>query len=162
MSDTEKALKSVGGSETKEVLTKGGVKGWLTVLSGWCVMLNTFDYISAFGPFLIDKSESNIAWIGSLQAFFMFSAGLISGLMIDGDRPKNTAHPNSMLMLFITSVMLTSLCTEYYQFILAQGVLRGPPNGLAYTPAVTAINQYFFQKRPIEGELHLADPPSQA
>jgi predicted MFS family arabinose efflux permease len=52
-------------------------------------------------------------------------------------------------MLFIASVMLTSLCTEYYQFILAQGVLGGLTNGLTYTPAVTAINQYFFQKRPI-------------
>jgi glucose-6-phosphate-specific signal transduction histidine kinase len=41
-------------------------------------------------------------------------------------------------------------------------VLSGLTNGLTYTPAVTAINQYFFQKRPIAMELHLADPPRQA
>lgn len=50
-------------------------------------------------------------------------------------------------MLFIVSVMLTSLCTEYYQFMLAQGVLGGLANGLTYTPTLTAVNQYFFKKR---------------
>lgn len=45
--------------------------------------------------------------------------------------------------------MLTSLCTTYYQFILAQGVLGGLTNGLTYTPALTSVNQYFFQKRPL-------------
>jgi hypothetical protein len=54
MSDKKIALESLEGSETKEMLTKssfpeGGVKGWLTVLSGWCVMFNTFGYINAFG-----------------------------------------------------------------------------------------------------------------
>lgn len=52
-------------------------------------------------------------------------------------------------MLFIVSVMLTSLCTEYYQFMLAQGVLGGLANGLTYTPTITAVNQYFFRKRPL-------------
>lgn len=45
--------------------------------------------------------------------------------------------------------MLTSLCKEYYQFILAQGVLGGISNGLTYTPTLTAVNQYFFRKRPL-------------
>lgn len=45
--------------------------------------------------------------------------------------------------------MLTSLCREYYEFILAQGVLSGLMNGLSYTPAVSAVNQYFFTRRPL-------------
>jgi hypothetical protein len=54
MSDTKKALESLEGFETKKVLTKSsfperGVKGWLTALSGWCVMFNTFGYINNFG-----------------------------------------------------------------------------------------------------------------
>ncbi|KAJ6087679.1 MFS monocarboxylate transporter [Penicillium canescens] len=157
MSDTKKALESLEGSETKEVLTKssfpeGGVKGWLTVLSGWCVMFNTFGYINAFGiyesyykaTFLIDKGESNIAWIGSLQAFFMFSAGLISGPMMDRYEPKNTGHPNSILNA-IHHLPLHRILPIHPSARLP----RRPPNGLTYTPAVTAINQYFFQKRPI-------------
>ena len=45
--------------------------------------------------------------------------------------------------------MVTSLCTEYYQFMLAQGVLGDLANGLTYTPSLTTVNQYFFQKRPL-------------
>ncbi|KAJ5754041.1 MFS monocarboxylate transporter [Penicillium nucicola] len=159
MTDAEKALES-NGSEPTEVPTKpsfpeGGLKGWLAVLGGWCVMFNTFGYINAFGiyesyykaTFLHNQSESSIAWIGSLQAFFMFSGGLISGPMMDRYGPTPILIPCSTL--FIASVMLTSLCTNYYQFLLAQGVLGGLTNGLTYTPAVTAINQYFFQKRPL-------------
>lgn len=52
-------------------------------------------------------------------------------------------------ILFILSVMLTSLCREYYQFILAQGVLGGLANGLTYTPALTAVGHYFSKKRPL-------------
>lgn len=43
--------------------------------------------------------------------------------------------------------MLTSVCKEYYQFILAQGVLGGLTNGLAYAPAIAVIGQYFNAKR---------------
>lgn len=45
--------------------------------------------------------------------------------------------------------MLTSLCREYYQFILAQGVLGGLANGLTYTPALAAVGHYFSKKRPL-------------
>lgn len=43
--------------------------------------------------------------------------------------------------------MMTSLCTEYYQFILAQGVLGGMSLGCLFTPATSAVNQYFMKKR---------------
>lgn len=52
-------------------------------------------------------------------------------------------------LLFVLSVMLTSLCTEYYHFILAQGVFGGLTNGLTYTPTATAVSQYFLKKRPL-------------
>ncbi|OOF89864.1 hypothetical protein ASPCADRAFT_212429 [Aspergillus carbonarius ITEM 5010] len=118
-------------------------------------MFNTFGYINAFGiyeayyknTFLHNESDSNIAWIGSLQAFFMFSAGLISGPLMDRYGPRLILIPCSLL--FILSVMLNSLCKDYYQFILAQGILGGLTNGLTYTPTLTAVNQYFFTRRPL-------------
>lgn len=93
----------------------------------------------------------------------MFSAGLVSGPMMDRFGPKvcvelrlspSIADDKQVILipcslLFVLSVMLTSLCTEYYQFMLAQGVLGGLMNGLTYTPTITAVNQYFFQKRPL-------------
>ncbi|OJJ45906.1 hypothetical protein ASPZODRAFT_152862 [Penicilliopsis zonata CBS 506.65] len=143
------------GTSTPPVFPEGGLRGWMSVAACWCIMFNTFGYINAFGiyeayyknSFLHAQSDSNIAWIGSLQAFFMFSAGLISGPLMDRYGARVILIPCSAL--FILSVMLTSLCREYYQFLLAQGVLGGLANGLSYTPALTAVNQHFLRRRPL-------------
>ncbi|KAA8649280.1 MCT family MFS transporter [Aspergillus tanneri] len=151
----EKQVNTEENSPPKPTFPEGGFKAWMAVLSCWCVMFNTFGYINAFGVYeayygrtlLKNESDSNIAWIGSLQVFFMFSAGLISGPMMDRYGPRIILIPCSLL--FVASVMLTSLCKEYYQFILAHGVLGGLTNGLTYTPTLTAVNQYFFRRRPL-------------
>ncbi|RAL01426.1 MCT family MFS transporter [Aspergillus ibericus CBS 121593] len=153
--DTEKTAAIPSDALKPPSFPEGGFKAWMAVLACWCVMFNTFGYINAFGiyeayyknSFLHHESDSNIAWIGSLQAFFMFSAGLISGPLMDRYGPRLILIPCSLL--FILSVMLTSLCTQYYQFLLAQGILGGLTNGLIYTPTLTAVNQYFFHRRPL-------------
>lgn len=43
--------------------------------------------------------------------------------------------------------MMTSLCKEYWQFMLAQGVLTGLADGLLMFPAIAALPQYFNKKR---------------
>lgn len=43
--------------------------------------------------------------------------------------------------------MMTSLCTEYWQFMLAQGLLTGVADGLLIFPAMTSVTQYFDKKR---------------
>lgn len=43
--------------------------------------------------------------------------------------------------------MMTSLCQEYWQFMLAQGVLTGVSNGLLMFPAMAATTQYFHRRR---------------
>lgn len=43
--------------------------------------------------------------------------------------------------------MMTSLCKEYYQFMLAQGVVGGIAMGFCMAPAVAATGQYFNKKR---------------
>lgn len=43
--------------------------------------------------------------------------------------------------------MMTSLSKEYYQFILAQGVLGGMACGMIFTPVVSTVGQYFTRLR---------------
>jgi MFS family permease len=43
--------------------------------------------------------------------------------------------------------MMTSLCKEYWQFMLAQGLLTGIANGLLIFPAMASVSQYFNKKR---------------
>lgn len=50
-------------------------------------------------------------------------------------------------MLYVFSIMMTSLCTQYWHFMLAQGVLSGISNGLVMFPAMSAVPQWFHKKR---------------
>ena len=47
----------------------------------------------------------------------------------------------------VFSIMMTSLCYELYQFILAQGILLGISMTLILCPTVTVVGQYFKQQR---------------
>jgi MFS family permease len=90
-------------------------------------------------------SPSAVAWIGSIQAFAQFSATLISGPLTDRYGALIVIWPMSILL--VIAMMLTSLCTQYYQFILCQGVLLGLSCGMIFAPALSVIGHYFFKKR---------------
>ncbi|EXJ87268.1 hypothetical protein A1O3_04227 [Capronia epimyces CBS 606.96] len=134
---------------------EGGRRAWIVVLGCFCVMFYTFGYLNAFGVYetyylreaLHEYSPSTISWIGSLQLFFQFAGGLIAGPMTDLWGPRVVLWPFSII--YVASVMLTSICKKYWHFILAQGVLGGLANGLAYAPAVAVIGQYFHKRRPL-------------
>jgi MFS family permease len=53
--------------------------------------------------------------------------------------------PGSIFYVF--SIMMTSICKEYYQFILAQGMLGGISTGFLFTPSLAAISHYFQKRR---------------
>ena len=46
----------------------------------------------------------------------------------------------------VFSIMMMSLCKQYWQFILAQGVLLGIGNTLLLCPAIAVVGQYFKKK----------------
>lgn len=52
-----------------------------------------------------------------------------------------------MSVLLVVAMMLTSLCTQFYQFILCQGVLLGLSCGLIFAPAFSVVGHYFFKRR---------------
>lgn len=60
---------------------------------------------------------------------------------------------------YVLSVMLTSLCHEYYQFILAQGVLGGISIGMLYTPAISILGHYFNRRRDLAIGISSAGSP---
>jgi hypothetical protein len=70
---------------------EGGTKAWLVVVGCWCVSFASFGMINSFGVYethyiqtlLSNRTPSEIAWIGSIQAFAQFSATLISGPVTD-------------------------------------------------------------------------------
>jgi MFS family permease len=50
-------------------------------------------------------------------------------------------------VLYVFSIMMTSICTRYWHFMLAQGLLGGVATGLVMFPAMSALPHYFHERR---------------
>jgi len=50
-------------------------------------------------------------------------------------------------VLYVFAIMMTSICTRYWHFMLAQGILTGLANGLVMFPALAAVPQWFDKRR---------------
>ncbi|KAJ4172013.1 hypothetical protein NW754_007611 [Fusarium falciforme] len=108
----------------------GGAAAWLVVLGAWCCSFSSPGWINSVGSFqqyyevgpLKGYSSSTIAWIPSLQIFFLFALGPIVGILFDKYGPRPLIVGGTLLHVF--GLMMASLAKTYYQFILSQG----PPN----------------------------------
>ncbi|PWN43903.1 MFS general substrate transporter [Ceraceosorus guamensis] len=131
---------------------EGGHRAWLTIAGSWCCSFITFGLANSFGVyqeyyarnFLLDKSSSQIAWIGAFQYAGIFSSGIFAGRAFDVGmyRPLLTIG----MVILIISQFLLSLCREYYQFFLAQGVGLGLGFGIVFNLSV-AVPSHWFSKR---------------
>ncbi|KKO96864.1 riboflavin transporter MCH5 [Trichoderma harzianum] len=134
---------------------EGGLRAWLVVFGCWCTSFASFGYVNSFGvyetyylkTFLSGHSPSDVAWIGAIQSFAQFSAALVAGPLADRYGAMVIIWPFSLLL--VVAMMLTSLCTELYQFILCQGIFIGISAGLIFTPAISIVGHYFHKRRPI-------------
>ncbi|RFU24586.1 hypothetical protein B7463_g11751, partial [Scytalidium lignicola] len=131
---------------------EGGLRAWLVAGGATGVLFCNSGYINAFGVYqdyylthqLHDYSSSEVAWIGSIQIFFLFGGSLFGGPLFDRHGEKVIWAP---AMTLVFSVMMTSLCDKYYQFMLAQGILGGISMGMTMSPALASAGQYFHRKR---------------
>ncbi|KAI8653440.1 MFS domain-containing protein [Fusarium keratoplasticum] len=116
----------------------GGAAAWLVVLGAWCCSFSSPGWINSVGSFqqyyeigpLKDYSSSTIAWIPSLQIFFLFALGPIVGILFDKYGPRPLIVGGTLLHVF--GLMMASLAKTYYQFILSQG-RRGAAMGIMAT-----------------------------
>ncbi|GAM91283.1 hypothetical protein ANO11243_093310 [Dothideomycetidae sp. 11243] len=141
------------GSAPAPTFPEGGAKAWSVVFGAWLVHMCTFGYTSSFGIYqsfyqqnqLADKSSFDIAWIGSLSFCFLFAAGFVSGPLFDRYGARVILIPATVG--YTSAIMFTSVCTKYYQFILAQGVYGGICSGMLFSPVMAAVGHYFQKKR---------------
>jgi MFS family permease len=67
--------------------------------------------------------------------------------MVDKLGPRPIIGPSAFAL--VLAMMLTSLCTKFWHFILCQGVFGGIATGFLYSPAAAVVGQYFHKKRPL-------------
>ncbi|GAB5593439.1 hypothetical protein Unana1_08339 [Umbelopsis nana] len=131
----------------------GGREAWGVVIGGFLVFFVMFGLSTAFGTFqayyatnqLSDWTESDISWIGSIQVFLIYACGIFAGRIFDAYGSRWLLIVGSLL--FLIGVFMLSLCTQYYQIMLAQGVLLGIASALLFHPSLAVIPQWFSTKR---------------
>lgn len=90
---------------------------------------------------LSDVSKSNISWVGSVQACLLCLMGFITGPLFDIGYAYHLLYVGSFLVIF--GMFMTSLCTEFWQVMLAQGICIGLGSGCLFIPSVGIVSTYF-------------------
>jgi MFS family permease len=127
----------------------GGTLAWLQVAAGFVLFFNTWGMINTFAVFqtyyesgqLFQASSSNISWIGSIQCYLLQLTGLIAGPIYDRGYLRLLLVTGSFMVVF--GLMMLSVCTEYWQALLAQAFCIGIGAGLLFTPTVSLIPTWF-------------------
>ncbi|KAJ5551578.1 hypothetical protein N7535_000477 [Penicillium sp. DV-2018c] len=132
---------------------EGGLEAWLVVLGSFLGLFGSLGLVNTIGTFqaylqthqLKEYSSGTIGWIFGMYPFLTFFCGVQIGPIFDARGPR--------LLVFIGSVfemamiILVGFCTQYWHFMLVIGVLGGVGASLIFTPAISAVGHYFYEKR---------------
>ena len=159
----------IDDTEISQTIPDGGHMAWLQCAGSFSLLLNSFGVINSFGRFalfrsakadtqplgafqafyqstlLAEETSSNIAWIGSLQAFLMISLGVLAGPLYDYGYLRSLVAVGSVFA--VVGMIFTGLCSKYWQLLLAQGVGIGVGTGLLFLPSIAVLPQYFDKRR---------------
>ncbi|CEL10067.1 hypothetical protein ASPCAL13195 [Aspergillus calidoustus] len=128
-------------------------RAWGVICGASLSLFCSVGFINSFGVFqeyylqhqLKDESESTVAWLGGVSIFFIFLGSVVSGSLMDLFGPTVILLVGSVGTIF--SIMMTSLCHAFWQFILAQGFLMGICMSLLVVPMVAVVGQYIKVNR---------------
>ncbi|KJZ72135.1 hypothetical protein HIM_08400 [Hirsutella minnesotensis 3608] len=121
-----------------------GLNQWLQILSTSVVFANTWGFLLSSGALQLHygrsliphESSSNISWIATTCAFFVLSAGTVTGPLYDRGYYRALLLGGSLLQ--VSGLMMLSLSTTYYQLFLCQAICVGVGAGIVFTPSVSA------------------------
>ncbi|KXJ95165.1 major facilitator superfamily domain-containing protein [Microdochium bolleyi] len=131
----------------------GGWAAWSVVFGAWCAFVCTFGIFNCSGVFvqvysesiLRDTSLSLISWIPALQGFAMDSSTAVVGRAFDSYGHRWLLYSGTLIFIF--GLMMTSLSTQYYQFLLAQGIVCGIGQSCISTTTMACIMTWFKRRR---------------
>ncbi|KAF4987537.1 hypothetical protein FDECE_15385 [Fusarium decemcellulare] len=132
---------------------EGGLQAWLVVFGSFCGMLSVYGLINTAAVFesyfsehqLREYSSSEIGWIFSLYLFVVFFVGIQVGPVFDKYGPRVMVATGGVLIA--TSLLVLSVCEEYYQIILSYSVVGGLGGALLNSPAYATIAHFFDVRR---------------
>ena len=129
----------------------GGLVAWSQVVSAHIATIMCWGYGTGYAVFQLYYTQElgfpawQASWIGSVMLFLFFIMGLASGRLRDAGYTRECYIIGSAISCF--GMFMTSLSTEYYQLLLAQGVCVGIGGGIMFMPAIANVATYFKEKR---------------
>ncbi|KXH65199.1 major facilitator superfamily transporter [Colletotrichum nymphaeae SA-01] len=141
--------------DEEELIMDQGLVAWLQVLGSWILFANTWGLTNSFGVFqayysnvlLPDVNPSAISWIGSIQIFLMMLIGVCAGWLLDAGYLRFILICGTTMTSL--GLFMLSLCTKYWQILLAQALCVGMGSGLLGLTCVAVIPLYFRKRRMI-------------
>ncbi|RHZ62602.1 hypothetical protein CDV55_102308 [Aspergillus turcosus] len=133
----------------------GGLVAWLQVVGAFFLFFNSWGVVNTFGVYqtyyetvlLHGHSPSSISWIGTIQGFLLFLAGVVAGPVFDKGYLKTMIALGSFLVVF--GLMMTSLSSQYYQVFLAHGIAVGIGCAFLFLPSIAIVATYFTTQRAV-------------
>ncbi|KAF5012136.1 hypothetical protein FDECE_1785 [Fusarium decemcellulare] len=129
----------------------GGLRAWLQVVTGHLVAFNAWGYLISFGifqPYYEDEFSlppSVVSWVGSLEVCLIFLIGTFSGRAFDAGYYRTALAVGFFLQ--VLGIFMTSIASEFWQVLLAQGITQGLGNGIVFAPTIANMSTYFTKKR---------------
>jgi len=140
-------------NENESLYPEGGWKAWSVVLGSFLAMVTCFGIMNTIGTLqshlatdtLSEYSQSDIGWIFGLYSFLCFFGGIQIGPIFDAFGPLWLLICGTVSL--VAGMLLASISTKYWQYILTFGVLNGLGGTLMMTPAVASIGHWFLRRR---------------
>ncbi|KAK8024185.1 hypothetical protein PG993_012251 [Apiospora rasikravindrae] len=137
----------------EETYPEGGLAAWLVVFGCWCGLFAAAGIMNSIATFqtyvaihqLSGHDEGTIGWIFSVYTFLVFFCGIYIGPVFDKYGPRWLVLVGGVGL--VLGIMLTSICTKYWHFLLAFGFLSGISTSLLFTPCFTAVGHFFRARR---------------
>ncbi|EIW68511.1 hypothetical protein TREMEDRAFT_22027, partial [Tremella mesenterica DSM 1558] len=130
-----------------------GRQAWTVVCGAFCATLCTFGSTTGFGVFqayyesdlLKTHSASQIGWIAGIQYCLLFLLGLPTGLLHDRGYTRYMIVIGSVIA--VIAQLCVGWCTQYWQFILVQGIIFATGTGLVFNPVCASVPAWFDNRR---------------
>ncbi|WRT67263.1 uncharacterized protein IL334_004230 [Kwoniella shivajii] len=131
---------------------EGGKDAWLCVFSAFFVLFCVFGFVTVFGQLKIyylahqlkDYTQSEVAWIASLQTTITFGGSIVAGRLFDTHGARILIVTGTTLS--VVAVIAMAFCKLYYQFLLAHA-LFGLSASILYSPSTAVVGHWFMRKR---------------
>ncbi|KAK6070762.1 riboflavin transporter [Seiridium cupressi] len=136
-----------------ETYPEGGLEAWLVVFGSFCGLVASLGLMNSIAIFqtynaahqLSSYSTGTVGWIYSIYTFLAFGCGVYIGPWFDKYGPRLLLLPGGIGI--VASLMLMSICTQYWHFILVFSLLNGLCTSLIFTPCFAAVGHFFKAKR---------------